>query len=125
MAATLWIGGAFALLVVRQSSSGESGVSATLNRAYRELTDVAVPVFLLTGAILTFEQFSNGVPGAAYVAALSAKIVLAFGMFHVGFRLRRPSRTGSGTNLPMLCAAGAMVVFLATVLKALSTGAPT
>jgi len=123
MAAVLWIGAAFAILAVH-SRCPPSGtpVTQTVERAYRDLTDVAIPIFLLTGALLTFERFSRGVPGPAYVGVLAAKLVLAFGMFHLGYTSRRLGVRDSIDKIRGLCAAGAAVVLLATVLKALSGG---
>jgi len=124
MAAVLWIGAAFAILGVHSGlPAAGASLSQTIDRAYRDLTDVAIPIFLLTGALLTFERFSRGVPTAAYIGVLSAKLVLAFGMFHLGYATRRVGVGNSIKTIRGICAAGACVVLLATVLKALSEGA--
>ncbi|HEX3246528.1 MAG TPA: hypothetical protein VHX16_14060 [Chloroflexota bacterium] len=126
MAAVLWIGAAFAILAIHSGlPPSDTPVTQTVERAYRDLTDVAIPIFLLTGALLTFERFSRGVPSPAYVAVLSAKLVLAFGMFHLGYAARRMGVRKSIAQIRGLCAAGAGVVLLATVLKALSGGVST
>jgi hypothetical protein len=122
----VWIGGAFAILAVHAGiTSAEVPLANSVNRAYRDLTDVAIPMFLLTGALLTFERFSRGVPSTTYVALLGAKLVLAFGMFHMGYSLRRAGVSGVLGRVRGICAAGAGVVLLATMLKALSGGATT
>jgi uncharacterized membrane protein len=124
MAAVLWIGATFAILAIHAGlQPTDTSLTITVERAYRDLTDVAIPIFLLTGALLTFERFSRGVPSPAYVAVLSAKLVLAFGMFHLGYATRRMGVRKSIVRIRGLCAAGAGVVLLATVLKALSGGA--
>lgn len=126
MAAVLWIGAAFAILAVHADlPPAGSPIGETIERVYRDLTDVAIPIFLLTGALLTFERFSRGVPGPAYIGLLSAKLVLAFGMFHLGYASRRAGVRGSIARIRGICAAGAGVVLLATILKALSGGATT
>jgi uncharacterized membrane protein len=124
MAAVLWIGAAFAILAIHTGSASAS-ITDTINRAYRDLTDIAIPIFLLTGAIITFERFSRGVPSTAYVGLLGAKLMLAFGMFHLGYSLRGSGITSALRKLRGMCAAGAGVVLLATILKALSGGATT
>jgi hypothetical protein len=123
MTAVLWIGAAFAILGVHASISVDGPLTESVNGAYRDLTDVAVPIFLLTGALLTFERFSRGVPASAYIGLLAAKLVLAFGMFHLGYSLRRSSLSDAPGKVRALCVAGAGVVLLATILKALSGGA--
>src|SRR4051794_16026978 len=85
-----WGGATLVILVSQQSQIIKGSESAMLlDRVMRDLTDVAIPAFLLTGAILTFDRFARGVPGPAYIGVLSAKLVLAFGMFHLGYRSRR------------------------------------
>lgn len=124
MAAVLWIGGAASAFAIHRAlQPSESAAAQAANRAYRELTEVAVPIFLLTGAILTFQRFSTGVPPAAYIALLSAKVLLAFGMFHLGYKFRRAGLTASASALRWMSIAGATVVLLATALKAFTEGA--
>jgi uncharacterized membrane protein len=124
MAAVLWIGAAFAILGIHASlPAADAPLTESVNRVYRDLTDVAIPIFLLTGALLTFERFSRGVPGSAYIGLLAAKLVLAFGMFHLGYSLRRSSLSYARDKVRAICVAGAGVVLLATILKALSGGA--
>jgi uncharacterized membrane protein len=126
MAAVLWIGSAFAILAIRAGLPATGApITDLVDRAYRDLTDVAIPIFLLTGALLTFERFSRGVPGTTYIGLLSAKLVLAFGMFHLGYAVRRSGVMRSERRIHGICAAGAGVVLLATILKALSGGATT
>ncbi|MFN0072312.1 MAG: hypothetical protein ACKVVP_12585 [Chloroflexota bacterium] len=126
MAAVIWIGAACAILSIRSHLIAEgSPVISTIEQVYRDFTDVAIPIFLLTGVLLTVERFSWGVPGPVYVGLLSAKVVLAFGMFHIGHRSRRTGVTGTVNPLRGLCVSGAGIVLLATILKALSGGAPT
>ena len=126
MAAVLWVGAAFTIGAMR-AARPDAGTSIpdVVDRVYRDLTDVAIPIFLLTGALLTFERFSRGVPGPAYIGLLSAKLVLAFGMFHLGYAVRRSGVGASAGKIRGICAAGAGVVLLATILKALSGGATT
>jgi uncharacterized membrane protein len=126
MAAVLWIGAAFAILAIRAGlPSAGTPITDLVDRAYRDLTEAAIPIFLLTGALLTFERFSRGVPGPAYIGLLSAKLVLAFGMFHLGYAVRRSGVVTCDGKIRAICAAGAGVVLLATILKALSGGATT
>ena len=126
MAAVMWIGAAFAILGVHAGLPlSDEPFTEFINRVYRDLTDVAIPIFLLTGALLTFDRFSRGVPGTPYIGLLAAKLVLAFGMFHLGYSIRRSGVSGSLGRVRGICAAGAGVVLLATMLKALSGEATT
>src|SRR5215208_5099466 len=90
MATVGWVGATLVTLVLQnQSLMKDSDTALLMDRVFRDLTDVEIPAFLLTGVILTFDRFDRGVPGPAYIGVLFAKLVLAFGMFHLGYRSRR------------------------------------
>ena len=121
MAAVVWIGYASVFLLVPQSAWGDHATAlSAIEKGFREITDLAVPLFLLTGAILVFDRFARGVPGPSYIGILAAKLLLAFGMFHVAYRSRRTGLGATSFQPRLLAALGATVVLLATALKSLS-----
>lgn len=121
MAAVVWVGAAFAFLVLPMAGPAtESAIIGSAERGYRELTDVAVPVFLLTGAMLTFDRFARSVPSATYVGVLVAKVALAFGMFHLAYRSRRIGLGAARSTVRALCVAATTIVLMAAVLRSLS-----
>src|SRR5207249_5714000 len=61
---------------------------AKFDGAMREIVQTSLIVFLVSGALLTFERLSRGAASATYVWLLVLKVALALVMFQVGFRLR-------------------------------------
>jgi putative copper export protein len=120
LAAIAWIGAIlFELLVVQPAWNGNppSEVLDSFDAAMREIVQAALIVFLVSGAILTFERLSRGAAGTAYVITLAVKIVLSLAMFQVGFRFRRARGARRLRGLKMLSLLGVVIVLLATILK--------
>jgi hypothetical protein len=122
VAAIVWIGAIwFELFVALPAfeSSPPPGILARFDAAMREIVQTALIVFLLSGAILTFERLSRGAAGTAYVALLALKIVLAVVMFQVGFRFRGARGLRRLRGLQAMAVLGLVIVLLATILKSL------
>jgi uncharacterized membrane protein len=120
LAAIAWIGAVlFELLVVQPAWNGDppSEILESFDAAMREIVQAALIVFLVSGAILTFERLSRGAAGTAYVLTLTAKIVLSLMMFQIGFRFRRAHGARRVRGLKILAALGIVIVLLATILK--------
>jgi putative copper export protein len=119
-AAVVWIGAIWFELFVALPALDSDTSSATLTRfdlATREIVQTALVVFLVSGAILTFERLSRGAAGTAYVTLLALKIVLAIVMFQIGFRFRGARGPRRVRGLQIMAALGLAIVLLATVLK--------
>ena len=119
-AAVVWIGAVvFELIAIRPAfGDGMPGEArATLDAATREIVQTALVVFLLSGAILTFERLTRNAAGAVYVALLGLKLVLAVAMFQVAFRFRRASGGRRILGLRWVTALGLSILFVAALLK--------
>jgi uncharacterized membrane protein len=122
MAAVVWVGAIlFELLVVQPAWGGSppEDVLDSFDSVLREIVQAALIVFLLSGAILTFERLSRGAAGTGYVIVLGLKIVLSLAMFQIGYRYRRARGARRVTGLRWLGGLGTIVVLLAAVLKSL------
>ena len=120
MAAVVWVGAILFELLVVQPAWGGRPPDDTLDRfdaASREIVQAALIVFLLSGAILTFERLSRGAAGTGYAVILGLKIVLSLAMFQVGYRFRRARGARRVSGLWILAGLGVTIIFLATVLK--------
>ena len=119
-AAIVWIGAIwfelFVVVPVWQSSTPPELVGR-FDVAMREIVQTALFVFLISGAILTFERLSRGAAGSTYVMLLGLKIVLSVVMFQVGFRFRGARGHQRIQGLRIMAALGLAIVLLATVLK--------
>ncbi len=119
-AATIWIGAAiFELFVVLPAFNGEppTPVRDVVDGAMREIVQTSLVVFLVSGAILTFDRLSRGAAGSAYVGLLGLKLVLAIAMFQLAFRFRRASGRRRILGLRWVSGLGLAIVFLAATLK--------
>ena len=119
-AAVVWIGAIwFELCVV--IPAWETGpppeILARFDVAMREIVQTALVVFLVSGAIMTFERLSRGAASSTYVALLGLKIVLSVIMFQVGFRFRGARGRQRVRGLQIMAALGLVILLLATVLK--------
>ena len=120
LAAIAWVGAIlFELLVIQPVWNGDppSEILDGFDAAMREIVQAALIVFLVSGAILTFERLSRGAAGTAYVVTLGLKVVLSLVMFQVGFRFRRARGARRVRGLKVLAALGLVIVLLATILK--------
>ena len=129
IAATVWVGGTlFYVLVLNPSLATLKGGTerATLSRAvgqhFRDATQAAVAVVLLTGAVLTFDRLSQPHVDRAYVVVLAVKIALALVMVALatglGGRRRSPAKIPHWLSAPFLIMyLGLIVYVLAVVLQ--------
>ena len=119
-AAIAWVGSIwFELFVATPAWQGDppSAILSRFDAAMRETVQTALVVFLVSGAILTFERLSRGAAGTPYVALLGLKIVLSVAMFQVGFRFRGARGGRRIRGLQVMAVLGLAIVLLATVLK--------
>ena len=119
-AAVVWIGAIwFELFVVAPAwdAGPPPDVLARFDGAMREIVQTALVVFLVSGAILTFERLSRGAAGSTYVTLLGLKVILSVVMFQVGFRFRGARGPRRARGLQIMAALGLAIVLLATVLK--------
>ena len=120
LAAMVWIGAICFELLVGLPALGEKPPEAVLARidgAMREIVQTSLIVFLVSGALLTFERLSRGAASPTYVWLLVLKVVLALVMFQVGFRLRGARGARRLTGLRWLAGLGVAIIVLASLLK--------
>jgi hypothetical protein len=110
-------GGALCLTVLRLPASQED-YAPVLATAFREVADLCLVVFLASGALLTFERLSSGAASSLYVALLAVKVVLSLLLYRWVFQLRQTAAWRSAAP-SYLIGVGALVLFLAVVLKTL------
>jgi len=138
LAGVAWVGGSiFYLLALNPavervtSARVPAELMSAIGAEFRGLIKVAIPVFIFSGVILTFDRFSQGAITTQYVMVLSLKIALALWMFWLAVRMgeRRmgPARAGRASesglfglrvSYPILVLVlGLAVYLLAIVLK--------
>lgn len=123
MAAVVWVGAiCFELFVVLPAWTADEGgppgaIVARFDATMREVVQTALIVFLVSGAMLTFERLSRGAADTTYAVTLGVKIVLSLAMFQVGYRFRGARGERRLRGLRILALLGLVIVFLATVLK--------
>jgi uncharacterized membrane protein len=120
LAAMVWIGAVCFELLVVLPAFGEKQPEAILSKidgATREIVQTSLIVFLVSGALLTFERLSRGAASTTYVWLLVIKVALALVMFQVGFRLRGARGARRVTGLRWLAGLGIAIVVLASILK--------
>jgi putative copper export protein len=118
-AAIVWIGAiCFELLVVAPAWNGDppAELLVRIDGSMREIAQTVLVVFLVSGAILTFERLSRGAAGTAYVTVLGTKIVLSLVMFQVGFRFRAARGQRRLRGLQVMAALGLFIVLQASAL---------
>jgi uncharacterized membrane protein len=122
-AATVLVGGSAVYLLVLAPSRARAGQGAETvwkdaDGGFWELIDLAAFVLLVSGGLLVFDRLSGGAASLLYVAVLGLKVSLSL----LVYRLARLMRRGPGwhsRDARLMVGAGFLVVFLATVLKAL------
>jgi uncharacterized membrane protein len=123
MASVAWVGGnvflLWALEPALQESDRANGLRQAVYRGFRELADASIVVFVVTGAILTFDRLSNSAATVTYLATLAAKVVLAVIMFALATRMRRVSPGLRVSLTRWQVGLGALVILLAALLKSL------
>lgn len=119
-AATIWLGAvAFELLILLPAfaDSPPRPVRDAVDAGMREIVQTSLVVFLVSGAILTFERLSRGAAGTVYVGLLALKVLLAIAMYQVAFRFRRAAGARRVTGLRLVAGLGMVILFLASALK--------
>lgn len=122
LAAAAWVGGMLFYVVVLPPalkhldvSSQRGAVVASIAKQFQELTQAAIAVLLLTGAVLTFDRLSQPHVLRPYVVVLAVKIVLSLLMVALAGALgRRPAvrRWPRWLTVPYLILALGLVVYL-------------
>ena len=122
VAAAVWVGGMIFYVVVLppalkhlDASSQRGTVVAAIAKQFQELTQAAIAVLLLTGAVLTFDRLSQPHVLRPYVVVLAIKIVLSLLMVALAGTLgRRPAvrRWPRWLTVPYLILALGLVVYL-------------
>ena len=125
LAAALWVGGGIVVLAARAAPNTAplTGISsAVLGRTVGKLVGTGFAVFVLTGALLTFNRLAEQSIDAAYVAVLVSKVLLTLAMFRLavpGHR-RAGTRAGSPESRPWWQSRTASIVGLGLVAYLLS-----
>ena len=125
-AAVALVGGsAFYLLilapVLRRAGPTADPVKKGVDAGFKELVDLSLVVFIVSGGLLTFERLSNGAASSAYVAVLGLKVLLSVMLYRWAVQVRR-GRGWENLEARLLVGSGFLVVLLATVLKTLYEG---
>jgi uncharacterized membrane protein len=130
LVAVRWLHAAAAVVLVGASTfnlvylgaalrdDGSAVVRQATARGFRELLDLSLAVFLLSGGLLTFERLSSGAASSVYLVVLGLKLLLCFLLYRWAFAVRR-SGDWTGRDARLLVSAGFAVVLLAVVLKTL------
>jgi uncharacterized membrane protein len=122
LATVVWVGAIlFELLVLRPALGKALSAQslAQIDASGREIVQASLIVFLMTGMLLTFDRLSRVGADASYVALLGLKVVLAIGMFQLGFRLRGADGRRRELGLRWLAGLGLAIIFLASLLKSI------
>lgn len=125
-AAVALVGGSlFALLYVGPALRGGGADLEPVRKAtlvgFRELVDLSLIVFLISGGLLTFERLTSGAASTVYVILLGLKLLVSFLLYRWAFAVRR----GCGWDTRearLMVAAGFLVVLIASLLKTLYEG---
>ena len=119
-AAALVGGSAFYLLILapalRRGGATAETVQKAVDSGFKELVDLSLVVFVVSGGLLTFERLSGGAASTLYVGLLALKILLAVLLFGWAFRVRRGAGWQS-REARMMVGFGFLVILLASVLK--------
>ena len=104
VAALAWVGGALFYLVVLRPSltavpgEARSAFEQTVARYFQDVTQTSIVVFLVTGAILTFDRLTADVVGAPYLAVLGLKVILSLVMFWLAWEIGRRRRQATDSR---------------------------
>lgn len=122
-AAALLVGGsAFYVLILdpalRRAGSNVQALRKGLDAGFKELVDLSLVVFLISGGLLTFERLSSGAATTSYTLVLGLKVLLSLLVYRWAYQVcrgagwqSRPAKLFVGT--------GFVVILLASVLKTL------
>jgi uncharacterized membrane protein len=130
VAAVAWVGGMLFYVAVlnpalkqMDADTPRGALVAAIAKQFRELTQAAIAVVLLTGAVLTFDRLSQPHVVRPYVVVLAVKIVLSLLMVALAGALGRRRtlrRWPRWLSVPyLILALGLLVYLLAIVLQVL------
>ena len=121
-AAVAWIGAVMIELLAPSEPEHAGSVTAGLlarQAVMRDVVQTALVVFLISGAILTFDRLSRGAATTAYVTLLGVKLLLSVAMFQVAFRFRAAAGDARLLGLRLVGGLGLLILFAASLLKTL------
>jgi len=105
----------------RDAGPAAEPVRSAADAGFKELVDLTLVVFLLSGGLLTFERLSSGAATTLYAFVLGLKVVLSLLLYTWAFAVRR-GRGWAGREARLLVGSGFVVVLLAALLKILYEG---
>ncbi|MCC7104478.1 MAG: hypothetical protein IT307_04985 [Chloroflexi bacterium] len=111
--------GLFGALALADGGGERRGLERAGLGSFRELVDLSLIVFAISGGILTFDRLSSGAASTLYVGVLGAKLVAVALMYTWAFQLRRASSGWNSPRARRMVGAGLAAVLLASVLKTL------
>ena len=120
-AAVAWIGAVMMELLApgETDQAGANAVGLARQAVMRDIVQTALVVFLISGAILTFDRLSRGAATTAYVTLLGVKLLLSITMFQVAFRFRATAGPTRLLGLRLVAGLGLLILFAASLLKTL------
>jgi uncharacterized membrane protein len=107
--------------VLRGGGAELEPVRKATDVGFRELVDLSLVVFLVSGGLLTFERLSSGAAGTLYVVLLGVKLLLSFLFYRWAFALRR-GRGWDNREAKLMVGAGFLILLVATLLKTVYEG---
>jgi hypothetical protein len=113
LAAATWVGGA---VIFSAAPSLGRGLAGTDSQRVRDVLRGGVAVFVLTGAIMTFERLGSAPVPPTYFAVLTAKVAIAAWMFAIARGVGKREARG-GDPARRLLVLGLLVYALAIVLR--------
>lgn len=105
-----------ARLLSARRGSPEPTLSPGQAATFKEVTELTLFVFLVTGAVLSFERLSQGA-GTLYAAILVGKIMVSVAAYQLAFRWRRAGLRASAADGGYVLGLGALAMLLAALLK--------
>ena len=117
LAAVVWVGSSIHELLFGPTFADKTRADPAARTMAKEIVETSLVVFLVSGAILTFDRLSRGAAGASYVAVLGLKVLLSVAMFQLAFRFRRATGRRRALGLRWLSGLGAAILLLAALLK--------
>ena len=88
-------------------------------KSFREIVEITLAVFVISGGILTFNRLSSGAASTAYVAVLGVKLGIVGLMYTWAFQISHSPAGWRSSRARWIASAGMLVVLLASVLKTL------
>jgi len=124
-AAVALVGGSTFYLLVLAPALRRAGAAAELvqqaaNSGFKEVVNLSLIVFVVSGGLLTFERLSSQAAGTSYVVVLGLKLLLTVLLYRWAYQVRRIGWESIEARL--MVGSGFLVVMLAAVLKTLYEG---